>query len=37
MDKQCRVPDDISVIGFDNIFESQVITSELTTVNVKKR
>lgn len=31
-----RVPDDISVIGFDNIFESQVITPELTTVHVKK-
>jgi DNA-binding LacI/PurR family transcriptional regulator len=31
-----RVPHDISVIGFDNIFESQVITPELTTINVKK-
>lgn len=31
-----RVPEDISVIGFDNIFESQVVTPELTTVNVKK-
>ncbi|HZH58587.1 MAG TPA: LacI family DNA-binding transcriptional regulator [Metabacillus sp.] len=31
-----RVPDDISVIGFDNIFESQVITPELTTIHVKK-
>jgi DNA-binding LacI/PurR family transcriptional regulator len=24
------------VIGFDNIFESQVITPELTTIHVKK-
>jgi DNA-binding LacI/PurR family transcriptional regulator len=31
-----KVPDEVSVIGFDNIFESQVITPELTTVNVKK-
>ncbi|MBM7570583.1 LacI family DNA-binding transcriptional regulator [Aquibacillus albus] len=31
-----NVPDDISVIGFDNIFESKVITPELTTINVKK-
>ena len=31
-----RVPDDVSVIGFDNIFESQVITPELTTIHVKK-
>jgi DNA-binding LacI/PurR family transcriptional regulator len=30
------VPDDISVIGFDNIFESQVITPELTTIHVKR-
>lgn len=31
-----KVPDDISVIGFDNIFESQVVTPELTTIHVKK-
>ncbi|MEH7416260.1 LacI family DNA-binding transcriptional regulator [Neobacillus drentensis] len=31
-----RVPDDVSVIGFDDIFESQVITPELTTIHVKK-
>jgi DNA-binding LacI/PurR family transcriptional regulator len=31
-----KVPTDISVIGFDDIFESQVITPELTTVHVKK-
>lgn len=30
-----NVPKDISVIGFDNIFESQVITPELTTIHVK--
>ncbi|WP_163536294.1 LacI family DNA-binding transcriptional regulator [Gracilibacillus sp. YIM 98692] len=32
-----KVPEDVSVIGFDNIFESQVITPELTTINVKKQ
>ncbi|MBT2757816.1 LacI family DNA-binding transcriptional regulator [Mesobacillus foraminis] len=31
-----KVPEDVSVIGFDDIFESQVITPELTTVHVKK-
>lgn len=31
-----RVPHDVSIIGFDNIFESQVITPELTTIHVKK-
>jgi len=31
-----KVPDDISIIGFDDIFESQVITPELTTIRVKK-
>ncbi|TDQ36371.1 LacI family DNA-binding transcriptional regulator [Aureibacillus halotolerans] len=31
-----RVPDDISVVGFDNIFESKVVTPELTTIHVKK-
>jgi len=31
-----RVPEDISVIGFDDIFESRVITPELTTIHVKK-
>ena len=31
-----KVPEDISIIGFDNIFESQVITPELTTIHVKK-
>jgi len=28
-----RVPDDISVVGFDNILESQLITPALTTVD----
>ncbi len=31
-----KVPEDVSIIGFDNIFESQVITPELTTIHVKK-
>jgi len=31
-----RVPEDVSVVGFDNIFESQVITPELTTIHVRK-
>ncbi|OLS39066.1 LacI family DNA-binding transcriptional regulator [Bacillus sp. MRMR6] len=31
-----KVPVDISIIGFDNIFESRVITPELTTIHVKK-
>jgi LacI family transcriptional regulator len=31
-----RVPHDISVIGFDNIHESMVISPELTTVHVEK-
>ncbi|WP_026326836.1 LacI family DNA-binding transcriptional regulator [Paenibacillus ginsengihumi] len=31
-----RVPEDISVVGFDNIRESTVISPELTTVHVEK-
>jgi DNA-binding LacI/PurR family transcriptional regulator len=31
-----RVPEDISVVGFDNITESVIITPELTTVHVEK-
>jgi len=31
-----NIPEDISVIGFDNIFEAQIITPELTTIHVKK-
>lgn len=31
-----HVPNEISVIGFDNIWESQIIHPDLTTVDVKK-
>ncbi|OKP91043.1 LacI family transcriptional regulator [Paenibacillus helianthi] len=31
-----RVPEDTSIIGFDNITESVIITPELTTVHVEK-
>ncbi|WP_067840521.1 LacI family DNA-binding transcriptional regulator [Amphibacillus sediminis] len=31
-----RVPEDISIIGFDNILESNIILPELTTIHVKK-
>lgn len=31
-----KVPEQVSVLGFDNINESKVITPELTTVHVKK-
>lgn len=31
-----KVPEDISVIGFDNITESLIITPELTTIHVEK-
>ncbi|MCM3217693.1 LacI family DNA-binding transcriptional regulator [Niallia taxi] len=31
-----QVPEDISVIGFDNIMESQIVSPELTTIHVKK-
>ncbi|TLG73935.1 LacI family DNA-binding transcriptional regulator [Culicoidibacter larvae] len=30
------VPDDVSIIGFDNISEGNVVTPELTTIHVKK-
>ena len=31
-----KIPEDISVIGFDNVTESSVVSPELTTVNVFK-
>ncbi|MFD1908882.1 substrate-binding domain-containing protein [Paenibacillus rhizoplanae] len=30
------IPEDVSVIGFDNINESQIVAPELTTVHVEK-
>jgi DNA-binding LacI/PurR family transcriptional regulator len=32
-----RVPEDVSVVGFDNIGEASIITPELTTINVAKQ
>lgn len=31
-----RIPEDVSVIGFDNISESVIVSPELTTINVEK-
>jgi DNA-binding LacI/PurR family transcriptional regulator len=31
-----RIPDDVSIIGFDNISESIIVSPELTTVHVEK-
>lgn len=30
------IPETISVVGFDNIFEAQIVSPELTTIHVKK-
>lgn len=32
-----KVPQDVSVIGFDNIAESAIITPELTTIDIKRQ
>lgn len=32
-----RVPEDISIIGFDNINEAVIVSPELTTIHVEKR
>ncbi|MFD0693394.1 LacI family DNA-binding transcriptional regulator [Paenibacillus sp. GCM10027628] len=32
-----RIPDEVSVVGFDNISESLIISPELTTVHVEKK
>jgi LacI family transcriptional regulator len=32
-----RIPDDVSVIGFDNISEAVIVSPELTTVHVEKQ
>lgn len=31
-----KIPDDISVIGFDNIKEANIVSPELTTIHIKK-
>lgn len=31
-----RIPEDVSVVGFDNISESVIVTPELTTIHVEK-
>lgn len=32
-----RVPEQVSIVGFDNISESRIISPELTTVHVEKK
>lgn len=32
-----RIPEDVSVVGFDNISEATIITPEMTTIHVAKR
>ncbi|RTE11568.1 LacI family DNA-binding transcriptional regulator [Paenibacillus whitsoniae] len=32
-----RVPEQVSVVGFDNITESQIVSPELTTIHVEKK
>lgn len=32
-----KIPEDVSIVGFDNITESQVVSPELTTVHVAKK
>jgi DNA-binding LacI/PurR family transcriptional regulator len=32
-----RIPEEVSVVGFDNISESQIVSPELTTIHVEKR
>ncbi|MGO4276441.1 substrate-binding domain-containing protein, partial [Paenibacillus sp. TAF58] len=32
-----RIPDDVSIIGFDNISEAVIVSPELTTIHVEKQ
>ena len=32
-----RIPDDVSVIGFDNISEASIVTPELTTIDINRQ